>query len=147
MLSCANSEYSKMPEVQSRRALLLAILFSVFLCTIRCNRWSTTTLEVMLNSELAKVKLTFDSVHTALYQRVSIAALAGKDVTHKISCGQKLSGNSLVAYRRHCSHCRYRRANLRSSLPSMVNFLTSDLLNTTKAWEPNSAAAFCGRPH
>ena len=26
----------------------------------------------------------------------------------------------------NCSHCRYRRANLRSSLPSMVNFLTSD---------------------
>ena len=35
----------------------------------------------------AKVKLTEDSVHTALYQRVSIAALAGKAVTHKISCG------------------------------------------------------------
>ena len=43
----------------------------------------------------------------------------------------KNSGNSLVAYRRHCSHCRYRGANLRSSLPSMVNFLTSDRLNTT----------------
>ena len=43
----------------------------------------------------------------------------------------KLSGNSLVAYRRHyCSNCRYRRANLRSSLPSMVNFLISDRLNT-----------------
>ena len=43
----------------------------------------------------------------------------------------KNSGNSLVAYRRHCSHCHYRRANLRSSLPSMVKFLTSDGLNTT----------------
>ena len=37
--------------------------------------------------ESLKVKLTEDSVHTALYQRVSIAALAGKTVTHKISCG------------------------------------------------------------
>ena len=44
----------------------------------------------------------------------------------------KLSDNSQVAYRRHCSHCRYRRANLRGSLPSMVNFLTGDRLNTTK---------------
>ena len=43
----------------------------------------------------------------------------------------KNSGNSLVAYRRHCSHCRYRRVNLRSSLPPMVDFLTSDRLNTT----------------
>ena len=35
----------------------------------------------------AKVKLIEDSVHTALYQRVPIAALAGKSVTQKISCG------------------------------------------------------------
>ena len=67
----------------------------------------------------------------SLYQRVSIAALTGKAVAHKISCGWRLSGNSLVAYRRHCLHRRYRRANLRSSLPSMVNFLTNDRLNTT----------------
>ena len=30
-------------------------------------------------------------------------------------------GNSLVAYRRHYSHCRYRRANLRSSLVVTVD--------------------------
>ena len=63
----------------------------------------------------------------SLYQRVSIAALAGRLLPIRFFVGK----NSLVAYRRHCSHCRYRRANLRSLLPSMVNFLTSDHLNMT----------------
>ena len=85
-----------MAQVRSRRALLLAILFLGFFFYTQYDVYSDDPLPleslimipmIAIEVMLQMVKLTEDSVHTALYQRVSIDALAGTAFTYKICCG------------------------------------------------------------